>query len=255
MFHRNGSPGTVAVTGGTQGIGAAIAQAFYDAGFSVVLGARHDNGLSRRLGSRAHFCFMDVRCESDHISLVNTACRETGRLDVFVNCAGISAWRAIHNVDEAFWSTMIDTNLKGALWGMKAAAARLPEGGTIINVSSLAGKRGSAQNAVYCAAKFGLNGLTQALAKELGARGIRVNAVCPVYVTTPGLMDALSGAQSPAREEDISTYLDDFAATQAALRRLPEAKEIADVCVFLASSAAGAITGQCINVDCGVLPQ
>ena len=82
---------------------------------------------------------------------------------------------------------MIETNFKGTFWGCKLASQNLQHGGNIINVSSLAGKRGSANNSVYCATKFAVNGITQALAKELGARGLRVNAVCPVYVETQGL--------------------------------------------------------------------
>jgi NAD(P)-dependent dehydrogenase (short-subunit alcohol dehydrogenase family) len=124
-----------------------------------------------------------------------------------------------------------------------------------VNISSLAGKRGSANNSVYCASKFGVNAVTQALAKELGPRGIRVNAVCPVYVRTAGLDDALAEEESPTGGQDIGTYLAEFARTQTALGALPSDVQVADSCVFLASAAAGAITGQCINVDCGVLPQ
>lgn len=100
-----------------------------------------------------------------------------------------------------------------------------------------------------------MNGITQALAKELGPRGIRVNAVCPVYVKTPGLQAALESSDSPSRGKNLSSYLKKFAKQQAALGRLPEAREVAELCLFLASPAASAITGQCINVDCGVLPQ
>jgi 3-oxoacyl-[acyl-carrier protein] reductase/meso-butanediol dehydrogenase/(S,S)-butanediol dehydrogenase/diacetyl reductase len=150
---------------------------------------------------------------------------------------------------------MVDTVLKGTFFGCQAAARHLPPGGCIINISSLAGKRGSANNAVYCAAKFGVNGVTQALAKELGPRGIRVNAVCPVYVETDGLLKALREPEAPPRGRDVAAYLREFAASQAALTRLPLAEEVAQVCLFLASPAASAITGQCINVDCGVLPQ
>jgi 3-oxoacyl-[acyl-carrier protein] reductase/meso-butanediol dehydrogenase/(S,S)-butanediol dehydrogenase/diacetyl reductase len=150
---------------------------------------------------------------------------------------------------------MIGVNLTGALWGCKAAAAAFTGAGTIINVSSLAGKRGSANNSVYCATKFGLNGLTQALAKELGPRGIRVNAVCPVYVTTPGLIEALADPRSPLGGGELEPFLADFAKSQAALQRLPTDREVADVCLFLASDGASAVTAQCINVDCGVLPQ
>jgi 3-oxoacyl-[acyl-carrier protein] reductase/meso-butanediol dehydrogenase/(S,S)-butanediol dehydrogenase/diacetyl reductase len=131
----------------------------------------------------------------------------------------------------------------------------MKRGGCIINVSSLAGKRGSANNSVYCAAKFGVNGITQALAKELGPKGIRVNAVCPVYVQTDGLLEALAEKDAPPAGQDADVYLRDFAIANSALGTLPTGEEIAQVCVFLASPAASAVTGQCINVDCGVLPQ
>jgi 3-oxoacyl-[acyl-carrier protein] reductase/meso-butanediol dehydrogenase/(S,S)-butanediol dehydrogenase/diacetyl reductase len=150
---------------------------------------------------------------------------------------------------------MIETNLKSVLFGAQVAAQNLMKGGVILNISSLAGKRGSANNSVYCAAKFGVNGITQALAKELGPRGIRVNAICPVYINTPGLKSALQDPNSPAQGRDIQGYLKKFARGQSALGRLPEAREVANLCLFLASPAASAITGQCINVDCGVLPQ
>lgn len=237
------------------GIGAAIARAHLEHGMAVVVGARHDNGIAEQLGAHAFFHVMDVRREADHVGLVEYALEKTGRLDVYVNCAGVSEWRPITEVDQDFWTRIIDTNLTGTMWGSKVAAASLPSGGCIVNVSSLAGKRGSANNAVYCAAKFGVNGLTQALAKELGPKGIRVNAVCPVYVATDSLERALKDPLSPAGGRPVDEYLADFAAANAALRRMPTGEEVGRVCVFLASPEASAITGQCINVDCGVMPQ
>ena len=127
---------------------------------------------------------------------------------MLVNNAGLSAWRPLHEIDEAFWQDMVDTNLKSVLFACQAAAPNLPRGGSIINISSLAGKRGSANNSVYCSTKFGVNGITQALAKELGTLGIRVNAVCPVYVHTDGLEEALREKHSPTGSQDISGYLD-----------------------------------------------
>ena len=246
---------TILITGGAKGIGASISHAFHANGDSVLMASRSDNGFADQLGERARFVACDVRRPTDLHTVVQAALEWTGRLDVFVNNAGLSAWRPVVKVDGDFWDQMIDTNLKGTFFGCQAAAAHLQPGGCIINISSLAGKRGSANNSVYCASKFGVNGITQALAKELGPRGIRVNAVCPVYVQTEGLLEALEQESAPPRGENVETYLRNFATSNSALGSLPTGDEIGQVCLFLASQEASAITGQCINVDCGVLPQ
>ena len=187
--------------------------------------------------------------------LVRATLDWAGRLDVMINNAGYSEWSPVGDVDEDFWDRMVDTNLKGTFFGCRSAAEHLLQGGCIINISSLASKRGSANNSVYCASKFGVNGITQALAKELGSRGIRVNAVCPVYIRTEGLIEALDEKQAPPGGQDVEAYLRDFAAANSALGVLPTGEEIGQTCLFLASPAASAITGQCINTDCGVMPQ
>ena len=246
---------TALITGGSRGLGADITRAFYASGAHVVIAARNDTGLATSLGARARFISTDVRSPEALRESVAEAVRWTGCLDVLINNAGYSGWRPLARIDEDFWDQMIDTNLKAVLFASQAAATHMDRGGVIVNISSLAGKRGSANNSVYCASKFGVNGLTQALAKELGPRGIRVNAVCPVYVRTEGLDEALGDASSPAAGADISAYLSSFAMSQAALQTLPTGGQVAQVCLFLASPAANAITAQCINVDCGVLPQ
>jgi NAD(P)-dependent dehydrogenase (short-subunit alcohol dehydrogenase family) len=246
--------GCVLVTGGGRGLGADISRAFHAAGYHVAIASRSDDHLAASLGARAMHVECDVRVPSSIDAAVAVAVAWGGRLEALVNNAGRSAWRPLAAIDEAFWDDMLSTNLKSVLFASQAAARRMTAGGAIVNVSSLAGKRGSANNSAYCAAKFGVNGLTQALAKELGPAGIRVNAVCPVYVRTEGLIEALGDPAAPAAGGDVEAYLRGFARDQAALRVLPEGRQIADACVFLASGAAGAITGQCINVDCGVLP-
>jgi NAD(P)-dependent dehydrogenase (short-subunit alcohol dehydrogenase family) len=245
---------TAVITGGTKGIGEGISRAFYEEGYSVVIGARSDNGLAKELGERAKFVKTDVALPDDLTNLVKKAVEWTGRLDVMVNNAGLSGWKPVEKIDEKFWEEMIDINLKGTMFGCKAASRELKKGGVIINVSSMAGKRGSANNSVYCAAKFGVNGITQSLAKELGPRGIRVVAVCPVLVKTPGLVEALELEHSPAKG-NVDQFLQNFLEGNAALLRLPTAKEVAEFCTVLASEKSSAITGQCINVDCGVFPQ
>jgi len=245
---------TVVITGGNRGIGLSLTERFVNAGYSVIVGARQEAGLGNRFGDQVTFVPTDVRDESAHRELVRCAIQKTGKLDVYVNNAGFSEWRPIEEIDERFFDEMIGTNLKGAFWGCKAAVASMTDGGSIVNISSLAGKRGSANNSAYCASKFGMNGLTQALAKEVGARGIRVNAVCPVLVPTDGLLEALKSPYGPAKGDPIG-FITKFAADNAALKRLPTGNEVAAMCLILASEAASAMTGQCINVDCGVFPQ
>ena len=246
---------TVIITGGTKGIGADIANKFLVENWCVLIASRNKSGLANEHHENLKFHQVDVRIETDHQALVKTALELFDTLDCYINCAGFSKWSSVGAVDEQFWDDMLNTNLKGTFWGCKVAAANLNEGGSIINVSSLAGKRGSANNSVYCASKFGVNGITQSLAKELGPKGIRVNAVCPVYVETPGLQEALEKPEAPPKGQVTAEYLEEFAKTNAALQRLPKGSEVADLCFYLSSPAASAITGQCINVDCGVLPQ
>ena len=247
-------PRTVVITGGTLGIGRAIAEAFYESGALVVVGARNDNGLAATLGERAIYHPVDV-CDPDALHrLAGAAVEWSGRLDVFVNNAGRSDWRPLESIDEVFWSEMLDVNLRSVLFGCQAAANAMTGEGAIVNISSMAGKRGTAYNSVYCASKFGVNGITQALAKELGPRGIRVNALCPVLVETEGLTAALATEYSPAKG-NVAAFLESFTAANSALGRLPSAAEVADFCLYLTSPQASAITGQCINVDCGVFPQ
>ena len=246
---------TVIVTGGNRGIGRSITEAFVKADYTVFVGARSQKNIREIDSKRVIFHAMDVRDEAAHLTLAEKAIATTGRLDAWVNNAGLSAWRPINEIDEAFFNELMNTNLKGAFWGCKAAAEFMTDvGGSIVNISSLAGKRGSANNAMYCATKFGMNGLTQSLAKELGPRGIRVNALCPVLIQTTGLMEALAAPHSPANG-DPDGFLNKFRTAHSATGSLPQGKDVGSLAVYLSSPENSAITGQCINVDCGVLPQ
>ena len=245
---------SVVITGGNRGIGLDITEAYVNAGYFVVVGARHDPGLGKRFGDKVKFVSTDVQEEAAHRRLVEAAIEKTGTLDVYINNAGYSEWRPIAEIDNQFLDNLIGTNLKGAFWGCKAAASVMNSGGCIVNISSIAGKRGSSNNSAYCATKFGMNGLTQALAKELGPKGIRVNALCPVLIPTDGLLEALKSPHSPAKG-NAEAFIANFTAGNAALGRLPTGAEVASMSLFLASEAASAMTGQCINVDCGVFPQ
>lgn len=243
---------TAIITGGLKGIGLDITKKFLKEGYNVVVGSR--NHLDVINDDNLYFLKTDVRYEHDHFNLVNEAIFRTGRLDVYINNAGFSEWKAIEDIDNKFLNEIFDTNLKSAFWGTKASLHHLKKNGAIINISSIAGKRGSAHNSAYSASKFAMNGLTQSLSKELGPRGIRVNSICPVLIATDGLIKALEKQKSPT-DGDPNEFISLFAKQNAALMRMPTGEEVGDMCVFLASSKASAITGQCINVDCGVFPQ
>ena len=242
------------VTGGNRGIGLGITKRLVDSGYKVFVGARQKPKLDKVFDNKVFFQYTDVREEEDHIKLIEFAIQKFGSIDCYINNAGYSEWMPIDKIDDEFLSNILNTNLKGAFWGSKAAAKHLKKGGSIINISSLAGKRGSSNNSAYCSSKFGVNGITQSLSKEVGKRNIRVNAVCPVIIPTRGLIEALDNPESPAYE-DVNGFIENFKNTQAALPELPTGEQIGNFCLFLASDRATAVTGQCINVDCGVLPQ
>jgi len=245
---------TVIITGGSKGIGRAIVERFARSGYHVVSGARTiGENFGSDIAERITQVEIDVKNPKDHQKLIAVAKSVGGQLTAYINNAGFSEWRTIAEIDKPFLSDILETNLMGYFWGCKAAAAALKDTGSIINISSLAAKRGTPNNSAYVASKFGVAGLTQSLAKELGPSGIRVNAVCPVLIPTPGLIDALSHSSSPAKVAPTE-FLDDFAKHQTALGRLPTAEEVANLVYFLVSDEASGITGQSINVDCGVLP-
>lgn len=245
---------TVVITGGSKGIGWEIAQTFARDGYKVISGSRTTReDLPPDISKNIKQLVVDVKNREDHLRLVEAAIEWGDKLDCYINNAGFSEWRSIDAIDNNFLTNIFETNLFGYFWGSQAAATALREDGLILNISSLAAKRGTLNNSAYSASKFGVTGLTQSLSKELGPKGIRVNAVCPVLIETPGLMTALDAKYSPV-DKNISSFLENFAQNQSALGRLPTASEVAQLCLFLASEKASGITGQSINIDCGVLP-
>lgn len=243
---------TVLITGGSTGIGSVIVDRFLDSGYFVISVSR---GASKaRSGEHMHIQ-TDLSNWDNCIGLYDEVANKISKLDVLVNNVGRSGWRALRNVSKGFFEEMFNLNVGSYFAVTQTMLPLLVPGSVIINISSMAGKRGSANNSVYSASKFAINGFTQSLSKELGPQGIRVNAICPVLVRSEGLSAALVEEDAPAHNKGITKFLDDFKTSQSALNRLPEAIDVANAVLWIASKNMDALTGQCINIDCGVFPQ
>jgi 7-alpha-hydroxysteroid dehydrogenase len=242
------SDGRVAVvTGSGQGIGRAIAWGLADAGCAVAINARRQHDLDETAagiverGQRALVDAADIRDHAEDLAARVVA--ELGRLDIWVSNVGGSDEKTVRELVDTpddIWRSQLELNLTTAFQGAKAAARRMASGGVIINIASGAGTRGSPRTGPYAAAKAGMLNLTETLALELGPRGIRVNAVSPGPVVTEAFREVLG----------VADKLDELRAT-IPLGRLGSPDDIAAAVVYLASPAAGWVTGQNILVAGG----
>jgi 3-oxoacyl-[acyl-carrier protein] reductase len=235
------------VTGASRGIGRAIALQLAAQGCKVVASARNVAALESLVaeikagGGEAIFVPGDVAVVADVERLFDGAEKAFGRIDILVNNAGITRDRLLVRMKEEDWDAVLDTNLKGAFLCSRAAAKIMGKQryGRIINISSVVGEMGNAGQANYCASKAGLIGLTKSVARELAKRNVSVNAITPGFIVTD-MTDVL-----PEKvKEDLQG--------QIPLGRLGEAEDIAHAVVFLASEAAGYITGQVLGVNGGM---
>jgi NAD(P)-dependent dehydrogenase (short-subunit alcohol dehydrogenase family) len=249
----------VIVSGAGSGIGLAIARAFATSGATVVALGRTPERLDKAVagiaadGGQAVAMPCDVSDEEQVAGTVQATLERFGQIDVLVNNAGFGPARPapIAQTDVAEWNRVLATTLTGAMLCSKHVSRHLIErgGGVIVNVTSLAGKLPRVGMGPYCAAKAGLEHLTRVLALELAQSGIRVNAVSPGTTRTEHLDGNLSQAGA-SYDERVTGSLARFR-SPILLGRVADPAEQADAVLFLASPAAGFITGQVLYVDGG----
>ncbi|MPQ43899.1 3-oxoacyl-[acyl-carrier-protein] reductase [Clostridium tarantellae] len=237
------------VTGGTRGIGRAIAIKLAQLGANIVINYRSSDKEAEEVKELIKSFGVDVVCVKCDISdfeeakkLIDECKNKFGKLDILINNAGITKDTLVLRMKEEDFDNVINVNLKGTFNCSKHASAIMlkQRSGKIINLTSVVGVVGNAGQANYAASKAGVIGLTKSLAKEFGARGINVNAVAPGFIKTD-----MTAVLSDTIKEEV--------AKNVPLKKLGEPEDIANLVAFLASDSASYITGQVINVDGGMV--
>ena len=248
------------VTGGAQGLGAAICQRLAREGAHIVVADLNLAGaqetateITKQTGRQAIAVGVDVTDEPQVEAMVQRTVDEFGRLDILVSNAGILIAEAVDEFPAGKWRAVIDVNLFGYFLCAKHAARVMKEqrSGAIIQINSKSGKKGSYKNSAYAASKFGGIGLTQSIALELAEYGVRANAICPGnLLDSPLWVDSLYAQYAKkwgiTEEEVRQKYVD-----QVPMRRGCTYQDVTNVVVFLASDQASYMTGQAINVTGG----
>ena len=237
------------VTGAAKGIGKAIALKLASSGVNIVLNYRssEDKAIETEkeilsLGVEVLRVKGDISKPNDVENLIDSAKKKFGKIDIMVNNAGITKDTLLLRMKEEDFDSVINVNLKGVFNCLKAITPVMvkQKEGKIINLSSVVGLVGNAGQVNYAASKAGVIGMTKSLAKEIGSRGITVNAVAPGFIETD-MTDVLGDKFKEEAKKNIP------------LKRLGKAEDVAEVVAFLASDSANYITGQVIHVDGGML--
>ena len=239
----------VLITGAASGFGALLAQQLAEQGAKLVLGDRNIAGLNavveplQQAGIQVVAQACDVSLEAEVQALVQSAVDHFGRIDVSINNAGMSPpMKSFIDTNEADLDLSFAVNAKGVFFGMKHQIRQMLQqgGGVILNVASIAGLGAAPKLAAYSAAKHAVVGLTKTAAVEYANKGIRVNAICPFYTTTPMVLDSVLNAKQ------------DFLAQASPMKRLAHPSEVVAMMLMMCAKENSYLTGQAIAIDGGV---
>jgi NAD(P)-dependent dehydrogenase (short-subunit alcohol dehydrogenase family) len=246
------------VTGATSGIGERIAESFVGEGARVIAAGRREpegRALEARCGPALSFVRTDVTDEASVKAMVDHAVTRFGRLDCLVNNAGSgSPMVSITEVTGEHFSSVFDTNVRGAMFGMKHAARIMTaqRSGSIITIASAAGLRAGISGHIYSASKASVIHLSRSVASEISSKGVRVNTISPGGILT-GIFAKTAGLEGTKADRVLDAISDLFVKVQP-VPRPGVTNDIAQAAVFLASDAASFITGQDLAVDGGLVP-
>jgi NAD(P)-dependent dehydrogenase (short-subunit alcohol dehydrogenase family) len=241
------------VTGGGSGIGAAICRAYAEQGARVVVADVNPTGGQRvagELGEAGWFQAVDVTDLASVQAGVAAAVDRFGRLDVFVNNAGLGLVGTVQETQRADWDRLLSVNVTGVFNGCRAAVDQMlrqqPRGGVIVNIASVAGQIGVPRRFAYCATKGAVLAMTRELSVDYVKDGIRCNAICPGTVYTPFVEGYVERFHADTKEETIQ----ELHARQP-IGRMGRPEEVADLAVYLAADEAGFMTGSAVVLDGG----
>jgi len=235
------------VTGGTSGIGLATANALAKEGAYVYITGRRERELStavQQIGGNATGVRGDVSNARDLDRLFEQIREEKGRLDILFANAGIARYAALGNITEELYDSIFNVNVKGVLFTVQKALPLMPDGGSIILNASVVGSKGLSSNSVYSATKASIRSFARTWTTDLKHRGIRVNAISPGTIDTPGLNNLLASGEAGEQRRKM-------VANAIPLGRFGRPDEVAKAVVFLASDESSYIAGSEIFVDGG----